>query len=380
MKNNWIIPAVAVVLLASGCKKKSAHTQEQVPEIEVAMPLVDSVTLHKTYPGYIRALNSADIVARVSGELIAQYYHEGDYVKKGQKLFSIESSKYRDLVQQAQASLKTAQSQYEYASRQYEAMKKALEADAVSQLDVIQAESSMNTAKASIQSAKAALATAQENLGYCTVYATRPGRISLSTLSTGNFVNGEVSPVTLATIYDDSMVKATFEIEDAQYEKMLSGNNAQELTLLRNMPLKFSDALPHSYTADLMYTSPNVNTSTGTLTLEGHINNPYGELKDGMFVSIDFPYDTDSHAILIPSASIGTDQLGKYVYVVNDSNKVVYTPIEIGETYRDTLNLVTKGLRPDQKYVTKALLTVRNGMTVKPVMTGTWSAAPKNSK
>lgn len=368
MKTYWILAASAVVFIATGCKKKSDQRAESVPEIEVAIPLVDSVTLHKTYPGYIRAMDQADVVARVSGQLTAQYYHEGDHVTKGQKLFSIEPSKYHDLVQQAQASLKTAQSEYDYASRQYDAMKKALQSDAVSQMEVIQAESNMNTAKAAIQNAKAALATAQENLGYCTVYATRSGRISISTMSVGNYVNGEVSPVTLATIYDDSKVKAVFNIEDAQYEKMLSDNNSDEDKLLRHMPLKFSDRLPHPYFADLQYTSPNVNTSTGTLTLEGHLANTYGELKDGMFVTIDFPYDTDPEAILINSASIGTDQLGKYVYVVNDSNKIVYTPIEIGETYQDTLSMVTKGLKPNQKYVTKALLTVRNGMEVKPVL------------
>lgn len=368
MKRYWILAVAAVGIVATGCKKKSEQRAEAVPEIEVAVPLVDSVTLHKTYPGYIRAKDQADVVARVSGQLLAQYYHEGDHVTKGQKLFSIESSKYRDLVEQAQASLKTAQSQYDYASRQYEAMKKALQSDAVSQMEVIQAESNMNTAKASIQNAKAALATAQENLGYCTVYATRSGRISISTLSIGNYVNGEVSPVTLATIYDDGDVKAVFDIEDAQYEKMLSDNNKEEDNLLKHMPLKFTEKLPHSYFADLQYTSPNINTATGTLSLEGHLANPYGELKDGMFVTIDFPYDTEPKAILINSASIGTDQLGKYVYVVNDSNKVVYTPIETGETYRDTLSMVTKGLKPGQKYVTKALLTVRNGMEVKPIM------------
>ncbi len=366
MKTSKILPLLAALLLiAGGCKKKEKATAE-IPGIEVENPLVDSVSLHKTYTGFIYALNSADIVARVNGQLLTQNYHEGDYVTKGQVLFTIESSKYRDAVQQAQAALKTAQSQYDYASRQYEAMKKALQADAVSQMDVIQAESSMNTAKASIQNASAALATAQENLGYCTVRATRSGRIYIDTTSTGNYINGEGAPVKLATIYDDSQVKAVFEIEASQYELMIGEGNPFENKLLRAIPLTFEQPLPHKYTADLVYTSPNVETNTGTVTLEGHLDNLDKELKDGMYVSVDLPYGTDPKAILIRDASIGTDQLGKYVYVVNDSNKVVYTPIEIGQLYQDTLRIVTKGLTPEQRYVTKALLTVRNGMTVNP--------------
>lgn len=370
MKTYISILALTAVVLIASCSKKKAEPEQREAEIEVALPTVDSVTLHKSYPGYIRALNSADVVARVSGQLLTQNYREGDYVSKGQVLFTIESTKYRDAVAQAQASLATARSQFDYASRQYQAMKKALEADAVSQMEVVQAESNMNTAKASIRNAEAALSTAQLNLGYCMVRAPRSGRISLATLSTGNYVNGEGAPVTLATIYDDADVKAVFEIEDSQFEIMMAESGAVESKLLKNIPLVFAHALPHEYTADLAYTAPNIETSTGTLTLEGHLANPYKELKDGMYVTVDLPYGTEPRAILIRDASIGTDQLGKYVYVVNDSNMVKYTPIEVGELYADSLRIVTKGLSPADKYVTKALLSVRNGERVKPVLAG----------
>ena len=74
---------------------------------------------------------------------------------------------------------------------------------------------------------------------------------------------------------------------------------------------------------------------------------------------------------------IGTDQLGKYVYVVNDSDKVVYTPIQTGELYHDTLRIVSSGLKPTDRYVTQALMKVRDGMTVKPVITTTGSKSSK---
>lgn len=358
---------IAVIILTlSGYHKKNKATEGTTPQVEVSTPIIDSVTLHRSYPGYIRAANSADVVARVNGMLLTQNYKEGDYVTKGQVLFTIEPSKYRDAVQQAQASLKTAESQYSYASRQYEAMKRAIQADAVSEMEVVQAESSMNTAKAAIQNAKAALATAMENLSYCTVRATRSGHCSIANVSTGNYLNGEASPVTLAKIYDDTDVKAVFEIEDSQYEMMMNGNRADENNLLRSIPLNFQNPLPHSYTADLYYVSPNVETNTGTIRLEGHLSNKYKELKDGMYVSVDLPYGTEPKAILVRDASIGTDQLGKYLYVVNDSDKVVYTPIEVGEIYRDSLRIVNKGITGKERYVTKAILTVRNGMQVIP--------------
>ncbi|MDE6740696.1 MAG: efflux transporter periplasmic adaptor subunit, partial [Muribaculaceae bacterium] len=105
------------------------------------------------------------------------------------------------------------------------------------------------------------------------------------------------------------------------------------------------------------------------LTFQGMIKNIDNELKDGMYITVELPYGINPKAILIKDASIGTDQLGKYVYVVNDSNKVVYTPIKIGEIYQDSLRVVNEGLNPGERYVTEALLTVRNGMTVKPELT-----------
>lgn len=362
------IPVLILSLLPlAGCHKKE-ETARQEANIDVAYPMVDSVTLHKTYPGYIRAVTSADVVARVSGMILTQHYENGAYVKKGDPLFTIESTKYRDAVEQATASLNTARSQYDYYSRQYEAMKKALEADAVSQMDVIQAENSMNEAKASIRSATAALETARTNLSYCVVRAPISGQATQSIIGPGNYVNGEGAAVKLCTIYDDSEMKAVFAIEDAQYEQMVGRNGGQGGPLYRHIPLKFAQALPHSYAADLTYVSPAIDVSTGTLSLEGQVHNIERELKDGMYVTVDLPYGSNPKAVLVNNASIGEDQLGKYLYVVNDSDKVVYTPVEVGELYQDTLRIINKGIGPRDRYVTKALLTVRNGEKVKPIL------------
>ncbi len=95
--------------------------------------------------------------------------------------------------------------------------------------------------------------------------------------------------------------------------------------------------------------------------------NPYGEIRNGMYVNIHLPFGENSRAILVKDASIGTDQLGKYLYVVNDSDKVIYTPIKTGDLYNDSMRVVTDGISPDARYVTSALLRVRDGMPVKPV-------------
>ncbi len=365
-----ILSAGCLMLSATSCKKSTKQTTDnEVPVISVATPVVDSIVLHKTYPGLLGASDNATVVGRVNGTLISKNYTSGAYVNKGQVLFTIESTKYRDAVQQAQASLTTAKSQYEYASKNYEALSEALKSDAVSQIEVIQAKANMEQAAASVKNAEAALSQANLNLSYCTVKAPISGYITSSIPNVGEYISGEGSPVNLCKIYDNTTMTATFTIEDAQYEEMMGQNGGMTQSLYRNVPLRFTQPLPHSYTADLTYESPSINSTTGTLELKGSVKNIDNELKDGMYVTIELPYGVNPKAILIKDASIATDQLGKYVYVVNDSNKVVYTPIKIGELYQDSLRLVNEGLNPGDRYVTEALLTVRNGMTVKPELT-----------
>lgn len=157
--------AIAVTAVAVSCGRKPDHkTGDEVPSVDVALPVVDSVTLYKTYPGYAIANLTAQVVGRVNGTLLSKNFESGSFVTKGQVLFTIESTKYRDAVAQAQAALTTAKSEYAYASRQYEALKKAFESDAVSQMEVIQGQSNMEQAQAAIKNAQAALGIASTNL------------------------------------------------------------------------------------------------------------------------------------------------------------------------------------------------------------------------
>ena len=369
--NLYLILSAGCLLLSSvSCKKKDNDSRmENVPTIYVANPVIDSIVLHKTYPGLLGASDNAAVVGRVNGTILSKNYESGTYVNKGQVLFTIESTKYRDAVQQAQAALATAKSQHDYASRNYQALSEALKSDAVSQIEVIQAKATMEQAEASVKNAEAALSQANLNLSYCTVRAPIAGYVSSNIPNVGEYISGEGAPVTLCKIYDNTNMTATFNIEDAQYEQMIGQNGGMDHNLYRNVPIKFNQPLPHTYTADLTYQSPSINSTTGTLQLKGSIKNIDNELKDGMYITVELPYGVNPKAILIKDASIGTDQLGKYVYVVNDSNKVVYTPIKTGELYKDTLRVVNEGLKPGDRYVTEALLTVRNGMTVNPELT-----------
>lgn len=357
--------------LLTGCKEKKENSMAgmPVPEISVAKPFVKDVMLTKDYPGYLTTEQTVNLVARVNGTLQSASFIPGSRVRKGQVLFVIEPTIYKDNVSQAQAALKTAQAQLEYARNNNSRMKEALKSDAVSRIQVLQSESSVAEGMASVSNAEAVLNTARTNLSYCYIRAPFDGTVSKTTLDVGSYISGAAQPVTLATIYKDDRMYTYFNVTDNQWINMLMGGTGgkQKDGFPQEVTVKLGKEGGQTYPATLDYLSPNVDLSTGTLNVRANFDNPRGLLKSGLYVSITLPYDKQDQAILVPDASIGTDQLGKYLYVVNDSNIVHYRHIEVGQLIDDSLRLVTKGLLPKEQYVTKALMKVREGMKVKPI-------------
>lgn len=360
-----------VLPLLTGCKEKKGAAEARggmpTPIVSVAKPIVKDVTLTKSYPGYLTTEKTVNLVARVNGTLQSSSYHPGGRVKQGQLLFIIEPTLYKDKVVQAEAELKTAQAQLEYSRNNYSRMKEALKSDAVSRIQVLQAESSVTEGVAAVSNAEAELSMARTNLGYCYVRAPFEGTISKSTVDVGSYVGGSLQPVTLATIYKDNQMYAYFNVSDNQWIGMSMGNQQSAKILPQKLMVQLGKEGAGTYPATLDYLSPNVDLNTGTLMVRANFDNPKGALKSGLYVSITLPYQDAKNAILVREASIGTDQLGKFVYVVNDSNIVRYRPIQTGQLIGDTLRQVTGGISPQDRYVTEALLKVRDGMKIKPV-------------
>lgn len=354
--------------LLTGCreKKEASRAAMPIPEISVASPLTKDITLTKEYPGYLASEQTVDLVARVNGTLQSASFTPGSQVKKGQLLFTIEPTIYKDNVTQAEAALKTSQAQLTYARNNYDRMREALKSDAVSRIQVLQAESSVAEETAAVSNAEAALNTARTNLSYCYIRAPFDGTISRNTVDASSYISGAVQPVTLATLYKDNRMYAYFNVADNQWLGMLI-NSKTATALPREIAVRLGKEGGQSYPATLDYLSPNVDLNTGTLTVRANLDNPKGVLKSGLYVSITLPYEEQKQAVLVNSASIGTDQLGKFLYIVNDSNVVRYRHITVGQLVGDTLRQVTGGLSPQERYVTKALMKVRDGMKVHPV-------------
>lgn len=337
--------------------------------VEVARPEVRDVTLTKEYPGYLSADAAIGLVGRVNGVLKQSFFTAGQRVKQGELLYIIEPEQYRDAVLQAEATLKTAQAELEYARSSYDRMKEVIKSEAVSEIQLLQTEANVKKCEADVSNAEAALSSARTTLGYCYVKSPVDGQISKGNYSVGAYIAGGGSPVTLATVYKDDIMYTYFNITDNQW---LNQMLVEELT--KHHPdstyyvtVTLGSEGTQQWRAVLDYLSPDITLSTGTLEVRAKLENPNGLLKAGSYVSITLPIGEVKDGVLVPDASIGTDQLGKYLYVVNDSGVVHYRSVQVGQLVDDTLRLVKSGLLPGERYVTKALLKVRDGMHVQAV-------------
>ena len=363
------IIVLSTILLLFSCKGKSnKNNNSPIPKVSVSKPYVMPIVLHKDYPGYLLSNNIVDVVGRVSGYVTLQNFSSGQHINAGDLLYIIEPTVYENEVSKAEANLKSAQASLDYYKNNYQRMLEASKSDAISQIDLIQAETNVRTADANVQTAEANLKTAQNTLSYCYVKAPISGVLTTSGAGEGEYVSGsDGNPFKLTTIYNNDPIYAYFNIEDNQYLMIRMQSQNWESSLPKKVFVNMQEGNYPPIEATPNYISPFVNLKTGTLTLRALFENSKYDLKSGMYCTVSLPYGEDDNAILIPDASTGTDQLGRYIYVVNDNNIVSYRHIEVGEIINDSLIHVKSGLNPDERFVTKALLKVRAGMKVEPI-------------
>ena len=200
---------------------------------------------------------------------------------------------------------------------------------------------------------------------------------SVSYTPGGRVKKGQLLFVIEPALYNDKVAQAEAELKTAQAQLEYARNNYSRMkeavksdAVSKIQVLQSESSVKEgaeTYPATLDYLSPNVDLNTGTLMVRANFDNPQGVLKSGLYVSITLPYGEADHAVLVKEASIGTDQLGKFLYAVNDSDIVRYRHIEVGQLINDTLRQVLGGLSPQERYVTEALMKVRDGMKIKPI-------------
>jgi RND family efflux transporter MFP subunit len=351
----WFVRAVLLLAVGTGiaaCGKGNEYAAPPPPKVTVAAPIAKDVTRYFESTGNAAAINSVDLVARVQGFVQAISYNDGDFVKKGTSLFTIEPEPYRLKVVAAKAAVVSDQATLTQAQADFQRQADLLSRQVSAQVTYDKALATRDSAQADLQSAQANEQQAEIDLGYTNVTAPFDGVVTARQVSIGQLV-GANSPTTLATIVqlDPIYVNFTTSERDVLQVRASLASRGETTAALLGMPvdvaLQNDSDYPHHGKLD--YIAPDVDPSTGTLAARASLENADRSLLPGYFVRIRIP-SQPRPALLVPDVALGSDQGGRYVLVVNQDNVVEQRKVEPGQLVGD-LRVIENGLTKDDRVV-----------------------------
>src|SRR6202043_4023434 len=361
--------AVAILALVglAGCEQNT-FVPPPPPKVEIAVPVQRPITRYLETTGNTAPIKTVDLVARVQGFLQSIDYKDGDFVKEGTPLFTIEPETYKLKLEQAQAAEAGAQASLKQAEADFRRQSDLVARQAVSQATLDQSTSSRDNAQANLQQAQVNTKIAAVNYGYTNVVAPFDGIVSAHLVSIGELV-GVASPTQLATIVELDPIYVNFSVNEQDVLRIRANALRQGLTPddLRQVPievgLQTETGYPHRGKLD--YAAPTINQSTGTLAVRGVIPNADRVLLPGYFVRVRVPVDKEQDALMIPDTALGSDQSGRYALVVTADNVVEQRKVQTGPI-DNGLRVIDGGLKGDDRIVIAGMLRVIPGEKVDP--------------
>lgn len=406
--------AAAVLLLSSGCGKKeeTAHAAPAAPPtVVVAEVAQKTVPIYSEFVGQTRAHETVELRARVEGVLEKLYFREGQPVRKGALLFSIDKRPFEAALQSAKATLAKSEADLAQASQRADVLQaKAELADAqavlskteqdlrrieplarekaVTELELDAAVAARKSAQAGVEAkqanltnlegsvkytvaraaaevsaAKARITQAQLELGYCDIYSPISGIIGFKNVDVGNLV-GRGEATLLATVSSSDPLLVDFNLSEIEYLTLTSPETAGRQKGNRHIELILSDDSKHPFEGALKVVDRTVDPQTGTMKVEVVFPNPRSYLRPGQFARLRAVVAERENAVLVPQRAIQELQGAKTVMVVDAQNKVSLRTVSVGDK-SDNYLIVLQGLEPGERVIVEGMQKVRPGGEVK---------------
>ena len=360
---------LAAVALLPSCSKNQQQMQMSAPEIATLTIAPQTAALQSTFPATIKGKTDIDIRPQVTGFITKVHVDEGDHVRKGQVLFTLDQVTFQAAVDQARAAVNNAQTAVNTAKMTADSKKSLFDKNIISEYEYQLSQNSLAQAQSQLANAKAALASAQKNLAYTVVTAPSDGVVGTIPNREGSLASPS-SAQPLTTVSDNSEVYAYFSLTEKDLLK-LSGEGKQSIdAAIKAMPevqLRLSDGTLYPITGKVATVSGVIDNSTGSSSVRALFKNPTGLLRSGGTGQIIIP-DDKQDVIVIPQKATFELQDRRFAYVVNDSNKIVSTPITIDANNDGKTFVVTSGLQPGQRIAVEGVGSkLSDGMVITPV-------------
>jgi len=339
------------------------------PKVTVSKPLQEKITDYLEFTGNTAAINTVKLRARVEGYLEKVFFQDGDIVKKDQPLFLIEQDTYEAKLKAAEAQILADKAVLEHAQTEFDRYTGLAKQAAASQTDVDKWRYQRDGAQAAVMADEANRDLAKLNLDYTNVIAPFDGRVDRRLKDPGNLV-GAGEDTVLAEINQIRPIYVYFTINERDLLRARQeGNPHDGISPSKwKMPvfLGLANDEGYPYEGFLDFAAITVDPTTGTLLLRGVFENADYKILPGLFARIRLPVRSDVPAILIPETSIGYDQMGPYVYIVDEKNMVQRRGIELG-SQQGKMRVAVSGLKGDESVIVDGIMYAVPGRVVAPV-------------
>jgi RND family efflux transporter MFP subunit len=362
---------VGSTLTATGCKQPAQPASIAPPAVSVSHPVEREVTDYAEFTARVAAVESTEIRARVSGQIVTVPFQAGALVRQGDVLVEIDVRPFQAelearIAEEARAAALLSLAQIEFNRIE------GIPPDSRTVFEYDTAAARLNEAKAALMTAKAAVESARLNVEWCRVVAPISGRISYKYVTTGDLVTGGIGSGTLlTTIVSVDPMYANFDVDELTVQRIqqliregkLESNEEADIPVW--LGLAAEDGLTHLGTIN--FVDNQINPKTGTLRVRGVFPNADGALVPGYFGRVRVPVSAPHKAVLVSDRVLDTDQGQKIVYVVGEDNKVTVRPVRVGALH-DGLREIASGLKPGERVIVNGLQQVRPGATVEPTL------------
>ena len=363
---------VLATLVASCGEQQKQGGGPPPPAVTVAKPIKRTVVDYDEYVGRFAAINSVEIRARVSGYLDKLHFKDGQVVKQGDLLFTIDKRPFQNTLDQARANLVQAQSNVAFTESDYTRGQQLVRDKTITDQTFEQRAQAFRNAKASVSANEAAVRQAELDMEFTELRAPMNGRIGDRRVSPGNLVTGGTGGNTtlLATIVSIDPIYFEFTFDEASYLRYERLSTAGQDVASRNagvqVALKLIDESDFDHKGRMDFVDNVIDRSTGTIRGRAVIANSKEIFTPGMFARVRVPGTAPYEALLVPDAAIGTEQARRFVMVVDDKDTARPKYVTLGQVTKDGLRAIKDGIGPDDRIVVSGLMQARPGQKVKP--------------
>lgn len=360
-----IIGAILIrygVSLVGNIMQGKAMKNKPIPSVSVHE--IENQEVIRTFdaPGRVVSKYRVDVLARVSGYLLKSYFNEGDFVKKGQVLFEIESQEFQNAANVASANIKNLSAQLTYAEKQLVRASELVKKDYIAKAQYDRILSDRDALRAQLASAQAQYNDAIRNLGYTRVKAPVDGKVGIINVTVGNFVSPSAGALT--TINSTNPIYVTFPLDSSDFQTLAAGDG--EANKNRKTELILAGRTKYNSDGVQDFQDNKVDVTTGTVTMRATFANPENQLIHGEFVTVKLFANKPVDVPVVPVVAVMENQAGKCVYKLdeNDVPQLVY--VKTGEQSGHNW-IVTEGLKKGDRVVIDGLQKVVPSKAVKIV-------------